>query len=75
MPATYLGTVETGDGADAARLHRFELLVDAQTVDDAATEARARIAAGQSPPRTLAAAAHAIAAEIIDAALSAGLGS
>ena len=75
MSATYLGTVETGDGPDSARLHRFEVLLDAAAVDAAAAEARARIAAGQSPPRTLASAAHALAADIIDAAVGAGLGS
>ena len=75
MPARYIGAVTTeGPDGDVA-LARFEVTLPAATVADAATEARARIAAGQSPPRTLAAAAHAIAAEIIDAALSAGLGS
>ena len=71
MSARYIGESETTDGA---RVHRFEVYLDAATVEQAAAEAAGRIAAGQSPPRTLAASAHAVAADILDAAVAAGLG-
>ena len=71
MSARYIGEAETSDGA---RVHRFEAYIDATVVEAAAAEAAGRIATGQSPPRTLAASAHAVAADILDAAVAAGLG-
>lgn len=75
MPARYIGSVTVEGPEGDALMARFEVTLPADAVDSAATEARARIAAGQSPPRTLAAAAHTLAADIIDAAVDAGLGS
>jgi hypothetical protein len=71
MSARYIGPAETPEGA---MVHRFEVYLDAAVVEQAAAEAVGRIAAGQSPPRTLAASAHAVAADILDAAVAAGLG-
>jgi len=75
MSARYIGAVIVEGPAGDVEMARFEVTLPASAVADAATEARARIAAGQSPPRTLAPAAHSLAADIIDAAVDAGLGS
>jgi len=74
MSARYIGEAETSDGQ---RVHRFEVYLDAASIEAAATEARARINAGVSPPGTLtlASSAHTVAADLISAAVAVGLGS